>query len=177
MTGDRVDGHLTSVPRLGASTTGNETARKRTSLDCRPITEYSVSLFVGPVPISSFVRPATRYTSISLFASKERVTMVQFYDLKADKPKGEQYDFATLHGKVVLIVNTASKCGFTPQFGELEELHKKYQDQGLVVLGFPCNQFANQDPENDEGIGSFCMKVSMVAVMKHLRSSRCDSCL
>ncbi|CAO1616212.1 unnamed protein product [Jaminaea pallidilutea] len=84
--------------------------------------------------------------------------MVQFYDLKADKPKGEQYDFATLHGKVVLIVNTASKCGFTPQFGELEELHKKYQDQGLVVLGFPCNQFANQDPENDEGIGSFCMK-------------------
>lgn len=92
--------------------------------------------------------------------------MVQFYDLKADKPKGEQYDFATLHGKVVLIVNTASKCGFTPQFGELEELHKKYQDQGLVVLGFPCNQFANQDPENDEGIGSFCMKVSVVDGMK-----------
>lgn len=100
--------------------------------------------------------------------------MVQFYDLKADKPKGEQYDFATLHGKVVLIVNTASKCGFTPQFGELEELHKKYQDQGLVVLGFPCNQFANQDPENDEGIGSFCMKVSAVAGMKHWLFLRCE---
>lgn len=103
--------------------------------------------------------------------------MVQFYDLKADKPKGEQYDFATLHGKVVLIVNTASKCGFTPQFGELEELHKKYQDQGLVVLGFPCNQFANQDPENDEGIGSFCMKVSAVAGMKHWLLLRCELCL
>lgn len=86
--------------------------------------------------------------------------MVQFYDLKAERPKGDAYDFSTLKGKVVLIVNTASKCGFTPQFAELEDLHKKYKDQGLVVLGFPCNQFANQDPENDEGIGAFCQKVS-----------------
>lgn len=84
--------------------------------------------------------------------------MVQFYDLKAERPKGDAYDFSTLSGKVVLIVNTASKCGFTPQFAELEDLHKKYESQGLVVLGFPCNQFANQDPENDEGIGAFCQK-------------------
>lgn len=84
--------------------------------------------------------------------------MVTFYDLKAELPKGERFDFSQLHNKVVLIVNTASKCGFTPQFEGLEELYKKYNPKGLVVLGFPCNQFASQDPENDEGIGSFCVK-------------------
>lgn len=85
--------------------------------------------------------------------------MVDFYTLSAPKPNGTSYDFASLKGKVVLIVNTASKCGFTPQFAELEELNKKYKDQGLVILGFPCNQFASQDPEGDEGIGAFCTKV------------------
>ncbi|PWN20470.1 putative GPX2-glutathione peroxidase [Microstroma glucosiphilum] len=84
--------------------------------------------------------------------------MVDFYTLSAPKPNGSSYDFASLKGKVVLIVNTASKCGFTPQFAELEELNKKYKDQGLVILGFPCNQFASQDPEGDEGIGAFCTK-------------------
>lgn len=84
--------------------------------------------------------------------------MVSFYELKAEKPKGETYNFDALKGKVVLIVNTASKCGFTPQFEELEELNKKYGEKGLVVLGFPCNQFANQDPADDEGIGAFCKK-------------------
>lgn len=82
--------------------------------------------------------------------------MVQFYELSHPKPKGEPLDFNTLKGKVVLVFNSASKCGFTEQLGGLEELHKKYKDQGLVVLGFPCNQFAGQEPENDEGIESFC---------------------
>ncbi|CAO1618252.1 unnamed protein product [Parajaminaea phylloscopi] len=84
--------------------------------------------------------------------------MVQFYDLKAQRPKGEQYDFSTLQGKVVLVVNTATKCGLTPQFTELEELHKRYKDQGLVVLGFPCNQFANQEPETDDNMGAYCQR-------------------
>ena len=61
-----------------------------------------------------------------------------------------------LRGKVVLIVNTASKCGFTPQFAGLEELYQKYKDQGVQVLGFPCNQFGSQDPDTDENITSFC---------------------
>ncbi|CEH19454.1 glutathione peroxidase [Ceraceosorus bombacis] len=84
--------------------------------------------------------------------------MVSFYDLKAERPKGDALDFNELKGKVVLIVNTASKCGFTPQFEELEDLNKKYKDQGLRIIGFPCNQFANQDPADDEGIGAFCVK-------------------
>lgn len=87
--------------------------------------------------------------------------MVSFFELSHPDAKGKAYDFDQLKGKVVLIVNTASKCGFTPQFAELEELNKKYKDQGFVVLGFPCNQFASQDPEDDAGIGAFCQKVSV----------------
>ncbi|KAI9632914.1 glutathione peroxidase [Dioszegia hungarica] len=80
-----------------------------------------------------------------------------FYDLKAALPgsKGE-LDFATLKGKAVLIVNTASKCGFTPQYTGLEELHKTYAARGLEVLGFPSNEFGGQDPGSDEEIASFC---------------------
>jgi glutathione peroxidase len=59
-------------------------------------------------------------------------------------------------GKVILVVNTASKCGFTPQYAGLEALHKKYKDRGLVVLGFPCNQFGHQEPGGDAEIAAFC---------------------
>ncbi|WFD14645.1 glutathione peroxidase [Malassezia arunalokei] len=83
--------------------------------------------------------------------------MVTFYDLKAAMPQGKTFDFAQLKDKVVLIVNTASKCGFTPQFEGLEKLHKTYSPRGFTVLGFPCNQFMSQDPGNDESIGSFCL--------------------
>lgn len=84
--------------------------------------------------------------------------MVNFYQLKAAMPNGNFYNFDQLKNKVVLIVNTASKCGFTPQFEGLEKLFQKYESRGFVILGFPCNQFAHQDPENDEGIASFCVK-------------------
>ncbi|KIY69093.1 glutathione peroxidase-like protein [Cylindrobasidium torrendii FP15055 ss-10] len=79
-----------------------------------------------------------------------------FYSLKATRPGNKEYDFAELKGKVVLIVNTASKCGFTPQYKGLQELYEKHKDKGLVILGFPCNQFAGQEPEDDSGIESFC---------------------
>lgn len=82
--------------------------------------------------------------------------MSEFYKLAPKDSKGEPYPFKDLEGKAVLIVNVASKCGFTPQYKELEELNKKYKDQGLVILGFPCNQFLNQEPGNQEEIASFC---------------------
>ena len=65
---------------------------------------------------------------------------------------------ADLLGRVLLIVNTASACGFTPQFAGLEELHQRYKDQGLTILGFPCNQFGAQDPGSNAEIGAFCQK-------------------
>ena len=82
--------------------------------------------------------------------------MNKIYDFKALTSKGIELDFSQFQGKVLLIVNTASKCGFTPQFAGLEELNKKYKDQGLVIIGFPCNQFKEQDPEGDAKIEEFC---------------------
>ncbi len=78
------------------------------------------------------------------------------YDFQARQINGQDIDLSAFKGKVMLIVNTASQCGFTPQFGGLEELHKTYGGKGLVVLGFPCNQFGAQDPGPDDEIASFC---------------------
>ncbi|KWW29096.1 MAG: glutathione peroxidase [bacterium P3] len=82
--------------------------------------------------------------------------MENIYSFKAVASNGKDVDFAQFQGKVLLIVNTASKCGFTPQFDGLEKLNEKYRDRGLVVIGFPCNQFANQDPGSDGEIQEFC---------------------
>lgn len=69
---------------------------------------------------------------------------------------GQEVSLSDYAGKLVLIVNTASKCGFTPQYEELESLYSRYKDQGFVILGFPCNQFLNQEPESNEKIQEFC---------------------
>lgn len=78
------------------------------------------------------------------------------YDVAVTTINGEQQTLAPYKGKVLLIVNTASKCGLTPQYKGLQELHERYQDKGLVVLGFPCNQFAGQEPGSEEEIAAFC---------------------
>ncbi|WP_321286710.1 glutathione peroxidase [uncultured Sunxiuqinia sp.] len=80
-----------------------------------------------------------------------------FYEFKATSLEGKEIDFSTYEGKVILVVNTASKCGFTPQYEGLEKLHKKYKKQGLVILGFPCNQFGNQEPGTEEEIAEGCL--------------------
>ncbi len=80
------------------------------------------------------------------------------YDFKALSIEGKPADLSTQRGKVLLIVNTASACGFTPQFGGLEKLWARYRDQGLVVVGFPSNQFAGQDPADNDEIGAFCQR-------------------
>lgn len=84
--------------------------------------------------------------------------MASFHDLVATTLDGDEFAFDQLQGKRVLIVNTASKCGFTPQYESLETLHQRYGDQGLVILGFPCNQFGKQEPGSSDDIRSFCSK-------------------
>jgi len=82
--------------------------------------------------------------------------MSTVYDFEARQINGQNVPLSEFTGKVMLIVNTASQCGFTPQFGGLEELHKNYGGKGLAVLGFPCNQFGSQDPGSDGEISEFC---------------------
>ena len=78
------------------------------------------------------------------------------YDIPLKDIDGKETTLKPFQGKVLLIVNVASKCGFTPQYAALESLYEKYKDQGLVVLGFPCNQFMGQDPGTNEEIKQFC---------------------
>ena len=82
--------------------------------------------------------------------------MATIYDFKTKSNKGAEVDLAQYKGQVVIIVNTASKCGFTPQYDGLEALYQKYKDQGFVILGFPCDQFAGQEPGSNEEIAEFC---------------------
>ena len=83
-------------------------------------------------------------------------TMATIYDFKALNNKGAEVEMSQYRGKVLMIVNTASKCGFTPQYDGLEALYQKYKDQGFVILGFPCDQFKHQEPGTDEEIAEFC---------------------
>jgi glutathione peroxidase len=78
------------------------------------------------------------------------------YDFKVKNIKGQEVSLSDYSGKLLLIVNTASKCGFTPQYDGLEKLYMKYKDNGLVILGFPSNQFLAQEPGTDAEISSFC---------------------
>ena len=82
--------------------------------------------------------------------------MTTVYDFSAKLLSGGEIPLSQFTGKALLIVNTASKCGFTPQYSGLEKLHKAYAARGFEVLGFPCNQFGGQEPGNAEEIGNFC---------------------
>ncbi len=95
------------------------------------------------------------FAPIKIFPGVSTMTS-PFYQLEANDIVGDKISFETFKDKVVLIVNTASFCGFTKQFTELQELYKKYKEQGLVILAFPCNQFGDQDPHSNGEIKTFC---------------------
>lgn len=80
-----------------------------------------------------------------------------FYKFSAKSLRGNEIIMDAYRGKVILVVNTASKCGFTPQYEGLEKLYEKYKDNGLVILGFPCNQFGNQEPGSEKEIAEGCL--------------------
>ncbi|MCJ8314149.1 MAG: glutathione peroxidase [Saccharospirillaceae bacterium] len=83
--------------------------------------------------------------------------MSQFHEFKINSLQGKELDFNNYNGKVVLAVNTASQCKLTPQYDELQKLHKKYVDQGLVIIAFPCNQFGAQEPGEEKDIEQGCL--------------------
>lgn len=86
-----------------------------------------------------------------------KYSMENIYQFTAKSLQGKEVNFKDYQGKTILIVNTASKCGLTPQFEGLEKLYGKYRDKGLVILGFPCNQFANQEPGDEKQISEGCL--------------------
>ena len=85
--------------------------------------------------------------------------MEEFYQLSAKSLLGKEISMNRYRGKTVLVVNTASKCGFTPQYEGLEKLYEKYRDQGFEILGFPCNQFGGQEPRDEKSIASGCVNI------------------
>jgi len=78
------------------------------------------------------------------------------YDLSVDSPSGDQINMRDFEGKVILVVNTATECGFTPQLKQLQDLHEKYEHAGLVIIGFPCNQFGSQEPRSNDEMIDYC---------------------
>ncbi len=105
-------------------------------------------------------KPAAQPASatLSLKGTKPAMKSQSIYQFKAETLSGETFDFASLKGKKVMIVNTASKCGLTPQYEQLEAIYKKYKDDNFVIIGFPANNFASQEPGTNEEIGAFCKK-------------------
>lgn len=81
----------------------------------------------------------------------------EFFEKSATSLNGTKVNMEVYEGKTILVVNTASKCGLTPQYEGLQKLYEKYQDKGFVILGFPCNQFANQEPEDEKSIAENCL--------------------
>jgi len=100
--------------------------------------------------------PAPEATARPAEASMSAASGPAVLDQKVTSLEGEPIDLAAFRGSVMLVVNTASKCGYTPQYAGLEELYQRYKDRGLVVIGFPSNDFANQEPGTAEEIASFC---------------------
>ncbi len=92
---------------------------------------------------------------MSAFIETDTKTIYQF---KVKTLEGQDFDFATLKGKKIMVVNTASECGFTPQYKGLEELYQKHKDKNFVIIGFPCNDFGGQEPGNATEIRGFCTK-------------------
>ena len=107
------------------------------------------------------MKPVIAIIIMSIFpffatSAKEKVQTEKFYNFSVKSLEGKQISMSQYKGKVVLVVNVASKCGFTPQYEGLEKLYKNFQDKGLVILGFPCNQFAGQEPGTAQEISKFC---------------------
>ncbi|MDI3520548.1 MAG: glutathione peroxidase [Anaerophaga sp.] len=101
--------------------------------------------------IKSLLTAVFLFTGVSIIAGQ-----TGFYDFKVKTLDGETFDFASLKGKKVMIVNTASKCGFTPQYEQLQDIYEKYGKDHFVIIGFPANNFMNQEPGTAEEIREFC---------------------
>jgi glutathione peroxidase len=116
-------------------------------------TSIAVKNIVGSLLVAALIVVSTGGIAQTATAAAQEKTVL---DLKMKSLDGKNVDLADYKGKVVLIVNVASKCGLTPQYEQLEAIYKKYSEEGLAILGFPCNQFGGQEPGTAEEIQEFC---------------------
>lgn len=108
--------------------------------------------------ISIFLLVLSCGAATNIVTTNETEQLKSIYQFKVNDIEDKSFDLSTLKGKKVMIVNTASKCGYTPQYEELETLYKKYKDQNFVIVGFPANNFLGQEPGSNKEIASFCQK-------------------
>ncbi|MEC4005585.1 glutathione peroxidase [Flavobacterium sp. SUN052] len=118
-------------------------------------------------------------TKPALISQTETMNKENIYQFKVKDLSGDEFDFASLKGKKILIVNTASKCGLTPQYKDLEAIYEKYKDKNFVIVGFPANNFASQEPGTDKEIESFCqlnygVKFPMMSKVSVKGSDMCE---
>jgi glutathione peroxidase len=113
-----------------------------------------ISLFIAVLILSSFQNQAQNNTKA--METQKPVQSQTIYQFKVTDLYGKEFDFSTLKGKKLLIVNTASECGLTPQYKDLETIYKNYKDLNFVIVGFPANNFGSQEPGSNEQIAKFC---------------------
>jgi glutathione peroxidase len=125
-------------------------SRRKRSVIASLVAAYAILVLMGVLPIplpSSFIGGSS---------SMSDTTTNPWFSLSAKQSDGSALPLESLRGRVVLVVNVASRCGFTPQYKQLQELHDRYSDKGLTILAFPCNQFGGQEPGSDSEILQFC---------------------
>src|SRR5580704_10358254 len=121
----------------------------------RRIAIFSGAVFIA-LGLTLAAGPATQPSGPSTQPSQENASVPPVFRFTMNSLAGKPVDLSIYQGKVVLMVNTASKCGYTPQYAGLQKLHEKYKDRGLALLGFPANDFGHQEPGTDQEISKFC---------------------
>lgn len=115
-----------------------------------------ITLLLMALSIFTSCKNEAQETPVQLTSKTEVMTKETIYSFKVKDLSGKEFDFASLKGKKILIVNTASKCGLTPQYKDLEAIYKKYKEKNFVIVGFPANNFASQEPGTSKEISEFC---------------------
>jgi glutathione peroxidase len=115
-----------------------------------------ITLLVLSLSLFTSCKNQAQETPVALISNTETMTKETIYSFKVKDLSGNEFDFASLKGKKILIVNTASKCGLTPQYKDLEAIYEKYKEKNLVIIGFPANNFASQEPGTSKEISEFC---------------------
>ena len=115
-----------------------------------------ITLLVLSLSLFTSCKNQAQETPVALISNTQSMTKENIYSFKVKDLSGNEFDFASLKGKKILIVNTASKCGLTPQYKDLEAIYKKYKEKNFVIIGFPANNFASQEPGTSKEISEFC---------------------